>query len=933
MHKQDFKKADKVPRTYDQRTFSLDGRLDLDIEFDGKNLNTPVYVRKEAQDQLLLSEGVSRQLGIISYHRDVHPLKQLAKDPHNARARSGEHEAQVPLVRVCLVQAVNMLPHQSIGVTVKLDGNYGDSNNRNALLVEPSSELTERAGVCLEEALIKSSNDGLAYLVLSNTNGVSCHIDENTCVGVVHEVSLVDPGTQTVQVQDGPTVSRVETVGPGRGSHTDQRIQNLLTSVKVSGLLGPSQTVEFENFLSQYHDIFSLEDGERGETDLTEMTIETGDSPPKRVPARRMPLAVRREVARQLRVMQEAGVIQPSTSPWSSPVVMVRKKDGTQRFCVDYRALNAVTRVDTFPLPRIDDLLDQLGNSRFFTTLDLASGFWQIRLTLSSREKTAFSVPQGLFEFRVMPFGLTNAPAVFQRLMEQVLAGLNPEKGPDFVKVYIDDVLVFSPTLADHLLHLQRVFNRIREAGLKLKPTKCRFVATEVEYLGHVLTPEGLKTNPATVSAVKDFPTPKNLKETRQFLGLSSFYRRFINGFVTIAHPLHQMTRKGVHFRWNSECQQAFETLKHLLTSAPVLAYPRVEDPFVLETDASILGLGAILSQHQPDGTVHPVAYASRSLNQAERNYGITELETLAVVWAVTHFRAYLYGNRVKVYTDHSAVKAVLLAPNPSGKHARWWTRVYGSGIQEVDIVYRPGKRSANADALSRSPLPDSVTRVAKEIDPEPLVGAVRSETSSTPETISELLSTVSENREVSQSFADEQQKDPYLCTMYKFLREQRLPEDSTTAKRVALQAPMFTLFDDVLYFIDPKPTHRRRIAVPKHLRKDLLDKTHRSQMGGHFSGQRLYNALACNWWWDGMYTDAMKFSQSCPECLVVKGSGRHRPPSSDSSIQTISGVRRRYHGFAKDEQWKQARSCIPRLLHQMANGVCNPRPEDPENR
>ena len=286
----------------------------------------------------------------IAYGRDginAEARDALAKDPHNARARSGEHEAQVPLVRVCLVQAVSMLPHQSIGVTVKLDGNYGDSNNRNALLVEPSSELAERAGVCLEEALIKSSNDGLAYLVLSNTNGVSCHIDENTCVGVVHEVSLVDPGTQTVQVQDGPTVSRVEMVGPGRGSHTDQRIQKLLTSVKMSGLLGPSQTVEFENFLSQYHDIFSLEDGERGETDLTEMTIETGDSPPKRVPARRMPLAVRQEVARQLRVMQEAGVIQPSTSPWSSPVVMVRKKDGTQRFCVDYRALNAVTRADT----------------------------------------------------------------------------------------------------------------------------------------------------------------------------------------------------------------------------------------------------------------------------------------------------------------------------------------------------------------------------------------------------------------------------------------------------------------------------------------------------------------------------------------------------------------------------------------------------------
>jgi len=185
------------------------------------------------------------------------------------------------------------------------------------------------------------------------------------------------------------------------------------------------------------------------------------------------------------------------------------------------------------------------------------------------------------------------------------------------------------------------------------------FVAPEVKYLGHVLTPEGLRTNPATVSAVREFPVPTNLKEVRQFLGLSSFYRRFINGFTAIAQPLHQLTRKEVHFRWSIECQQAFDTLKQLLTSAPVLAYPRVEDTFVLETNASILG------------TNHPVAYASRSLNQAERNYIITELETLAVVWALTHFRAYLYGIRVRVYMDHSAVNAVLLATNLSGKHAR----------------------------------------------------------------------------------------------------------------------------------------------------------------------------------------------------------------------------------------------------------------------
>lgn len=397
-------------------------------------------------------------------------------------------------------------------------------------------------------------------------------------------------------------------------------------------------------------------------------------------------------------------MIQPSNSPWASPVVMVRKRDGTHRFCVDYRELNSVTKADTFPLPRIDDLLDQLGAARYFSTLDLASGYWQIRMHPDSVEKTAFTTPHGLHEFRVMPFGLTNAPGVFQRLMERVLAGLNPPDGAAFVVVYIDDVLVFSRSLEEHLEHLRRVILRICEAGLKLKPSKCHFIREEVEYLGHLITPQGLKTNARLTAAVAEFPRPQNVSEVRRFLGLSSYYRRFVSNFARVASPLHALTRKGAEFEWTNECEVSFQALKEKLTSAPVLAYPSFERPFVLETDASIAGIGAVLSQPQDDGLLHPVAFASRSLTPSERNYAITELETLAVVWAITHFIPYLYGHEVTVFTDHTAVKAVLETPNPSGKHARWWTRVYGSGVKSVTIRYRPGRQNSSADALSRSP-------------------------------------------------------------------------------------------------------------------------------------------------------------------------------------------------------------------------------------
>ena len=419
------------------------------------------------------------------------------------------------------------------------------------------------------------------------------------------------------------------------------------------------------------HAALVLEDGERGETDLTRFSIDTGDAQPRKQPARRIPFAVREEVSKQIDEMESNRIIQPSSSAWASPIVLVRKKDGGMRFCVDYRQLNLVTKKDTYPLPRIDDRLDQLGNARFFSTLDLAAGYWQIRMAPEAQEKTAFVTHQGLYEFEVMPFGLTNAPAAFQRLMEQILLPLNPKHGAEFVNVYVDDVIVFSSSLEDHLEHLCQVVCKIMEAGLKLKPSKCHFARAEVEYLGFLVTPAGLKPTMLHVRAVEGFPVPTSQKELLQFLGLASYYRRFIPQFARIAHPLHRLTRKDIPFHWSSECQAAFETFKSRLISAPVLAHPDFSKDFVLKTDASYVGLGAVLSQLQDDGKFHPLSYASRALSPPEKNYPVTELETLAVVWAIGHYRAYLYGHNVTVYTDHSAVKAVLGATNLSGKHAR----------------------------------------------------------------------------------------------------------------------------------------------------------------------------------------------------------------------------------------------------------------------
>ena len=385
LRKRDLKKADKTPRTYDGNTFRLQGRLDLALEFDEKTLTTPVYLKMDSTDGLLLSEDVCRQLGIVQYHQEVRPVDKVSRN-------------RVPQVSVDLVKRVNLLPHQSIVAQVRCEQSTG------TYLVEQALDLEPASGVTCEPTLICPDSQGLANVVLSNSNGYPCYITAGVTVGVTHPVALVEPRPPdecTSMLEEGNVY--------GVLSRIDRR-RLLRQAVRDSPLLDTQQNTQLLELLNEFHLAFSLEENERGETDLVSMEIHTGDAAPRRVPARRMPLRVRQEVSKHLKEMQEQGVIQPSQSPWESPIVMVQKKDGSHRFCVDYRRLNAVTKLDTYPLPRVDDLLDRLGDARYFTTLDFASGCWQIGVDPGSQEKTAFIVPQGLYEFRVMPFGLSNAP-------------------------------------------------------------------------------------------------------------------------------------------------------------------------------------------------------------------------------------------------------------------------------------------------------------------------------------------------------------------------------------------------------------------------------------------------------------------------------------------------------------------------------------------
>ena len=355
----------------------------------------------------------------------------------------------------------------------------------------------------------------------------------------------------------------------------------------------PEQQTKLKEFLQQNENIFARSIKELGTTTKTEHSIDTRGSHPMKQLLRRLPNVLREEVNRQVGEILDSGVIRPSNSPWASPIVLVKKNDGIWRFCVDFRKLNDVTVNDSFPLPQINDLLDTLAGQRYFTTLDLASGYWQVSMERSSIEKTAFVIlGGGQFEFTKMAFGLTNAVPTFQRLMSNVLAGLLNNK----CLVYIDDVLVVGKDIEEHIENLKEVFHAISNAGLKLKPSKCFFAKSNVNFLGFEISDKGLLPDEEKIKAIRDYAAPTDETSLRKFLGLASYYRRFVSGFSEIAAPLHRFLQRGSKFRWSNKCDAAFQQLKAQLESSPILGFPCLDREFILCTDASYTGVGAILS-------------------------------------------------------------------------------------------------------------------------------------------------------------------------------------------------------------------------------------------------------------------------------------------------------------------------------------------------
>ena len=683
-----------------------------------------------------------------------------------------------------------------------------------------------------------------------NTTAKPQVIPNGTCLG----------NLQLVDVIDEPESAKI--LAPADKAPAADVMTALME--KLPDDMTSEQRQQVQELLGRYDDVFSHGTFDMGRTSLVEHTIDTGSQRPIRQGLRRHPTAYLETIDKQVDELIQNDFVEPAASAWASNVVLVRKKDGSHRLCVDYRAVNAATYQDTYPLPHIDTCLGSMNGAAWFTTLDLRSGYHAIPIREGDRDKTAFITRRGCFRYKVLPFGLTTAPSVFQRLMDLVLCGLT------YVTclVYLDDIIVYSRDFDSHVQRLQEVLERLRGANLKLHVKKCCLFQRKVEFLGHVLSEAGIEMQDDKVAAIRDWPVPKNLQQLRSFVGLCSYYRRFIPGFADIAAPLHMLQRKQVPFTWTWEQDQAFNRLKERLTSAPVLGMPTDEGTFYLDCDASDVGLGAVLSQRQGNSEV-VIAYSSRALSRPERNYDVTRRELLAIVYGLKAYKQYLLGRHFVIRTDHAALQWLQRTPEPMAQLARWLVFIEQF---DFDVLHRPGARHGNADGLSRKPMEgiDDNHRVCRSMG-----DTVPAELDVTTDVLD---GSAGEPPNLpDEPLADMQLLDPEIGPIARLRQQQEekprieeLMAESEATKMLHSQWELLELVDGVLYrrwhCKQGKP-EVLQLLVPMTLRQDYMKRAHSGMCGGHLGLRRTLDQVQRRAFWFGWRRDVCKFCKQCPNC------------------------------------------------------------------
>ena len=609
--------------------------------------------------------------------------------------------------------------------------------------------------------------------------------------------------------------------------------------------------------------------------------IDLLDETPFKQRYRKIPASMYDEVRSHLRQLLDIGIIRPSHSPYASNVVLVRKKNGSLRLCVDYRQLNQLTKKDSYALPRVEDLLDCVAGNKFFSIIDLKSGYHQVEIIEAHKERTAFSVgPLGFYEYNRMPFGLTNSPATYQRLMENILADLNLK----ICCVFIDDVIIFGKTFEEHLRNIQLVLSKIQEATLKLAPSKCQFFKRKVKFIGHIVSERGIEIDPDKTEKVINWPKPKTPEDVRRFLGFVGYYRRFIENFSRVSRPLTDLMpsplskkSKGKKpkkdWQWGSEQDTAFETLKTHLVSSPILGYADSTLPYELHTDASGDSLGAVLYQEQ-NGAKRVISYASRGLNKAEKNYPPHKREFLALKWAICDkFKDYLYGQQFTVLTDNNPVTYVLTTAKLDATGHRWLAALASFNF---DIKYRAGRNNADADALSRLPTID--TETVQAICHSSVPAYVESLTLSP----SIILDDVDPRGTSTGNIIDwsrAQNLDPDVKRMIDYVRSNTKPSRKEICSNPLLrQFTNLKLIDGVLHRVTTTDEGiKNQLVLPIAHASTVIEAMHNDM--GHPGKDRTLSLIKDRFYWPGMHSDVEKWITECGRCTRRKTPTTQRAP------------------------------------------------------